>query len=190
MLAHSGKVDVGGMAVEVALSHQYAIMCCCCVADGSREAPWHSGIWYESADKANGRNGIPLWRKKWHPLTFTAACWMLMRTKQWMWAQWGGGWCISAVVTATVDHLHWCRLLRAQHAGSCSSLVKINSYRWWLCWKIVFCSWGFAQSSSVIVLFVSVVVSMEINRSITFRAIYAHTEKMWLNTAVCTSELF
>jgi len=32
------------------------------------------------------------------------------------WAQWGDEWCISAVVTAILDH-----------AGSCSSLVKIHS---------------------------------------------------------------
>ena len=30
--------------------------------------------------------------------------------------------------------------LRAWHAGSCSSLAKVRSQRWWLCRKIVFCS--------------------------------------------------
>ena len=34
----------------------------------------------------------------------------------------------------------------------------------WLRWKIVFCRWEFALSNTVIVLSVSVVVSMEINR--------------------------
>jgi len=38
--------------------------------------------------------------KKWHPLTFTNACWIFMETKQWMWAQLGSGWCASAVMTA------------------------------------------------------------------------------------------
>ena len=33
-----------------------------------------------------------------------------------------------------------------------------------LCWKIWFCSWEFALSNSVILLYVSVVVPMEINR--------------------------
>ena len=48
--------------------------------------------------------------------------------------------------------------------------VSLNSPMWkkmaptWLCWKIVFCSWEFALSNSVIVLFVPVVVSMEISR--------------------------
>ena len=47
-------------------------------------------------------------QKKWHPLTFVNVCWIFMETKQWMWAQWGSGWCVSAVTT-TVGHLHWCR---------------------------------------------------------------------------------
>ena len=29
--------------------------------------------------------------KKWRPLTFISACWMLMETKKWRWAQWSGG---------------------------------------------------------------------------------------------------
>jgi len=82
-----------------------------------------------------------------HSLT---TCWMFIETKQWMW---GGGWCSSAVVTATVGHLCSCRLLWAQHASSCSVLVKIHSWWWWwLCWKIVFCSWESALSNSVLVL--------------------------------------
>jgi len=35
--------------------------------------------------------------KKIHPLTFIGSCWTFLVTNQWMWAQWGGGWCISAV---------------------------------------------------------------------------------------------
>ena len=37
--------------------------------------------------------------KKWHPLTFINACWAFIEIKQWVWAQWGSGWCISAMVT-------------------------------------------------------------------------------------------
>jgi len=37
-LATTSEVDVGGMAVEVELSHQYPITCCCRVAVGSRGA--------------------------------------------------------------------------------------------------------------------------------------------------------
>jgi len=59
--------------------------------------------------------------------------------------------------------LHCCRFLWVQHAGSCSSLAKMHSSRWWLCWKTAFCSWEFALLKSVIVLFMSVVFSMEIS---------------------------
>ena len=34
-------------------------------------------------------------------MTLIDACWMFMETKQWMLAQWGGGWRISAVATMT-----------------------------------------------------------------------------------------
>ena len=47
-------------------------------------------------------------------------------------------WYVSAVATATVGHLPWCRLLYAQHTGSYSLLAKMCSYWRWLCWKIVF----------------------------------------------------
>ena len=40
-----------------------------------------------------------MWKKK-HPLTLIDICWTFMETKQWVWAQWGGGWCFSAAVTA------------------------------------------------------------------------------------------
>ena len=45
-------------------------------------------------------------QKKLHPLAFTDACWMFLETKQWMWAQWGNGWCVSAVVTVTWKTSH------------------------------------------------------------------------------------
>ena len=38
--------------------------------------------------------------KNWHPLTCVNTCIMLMETKQWKRAQWGSGWCVSAVATA------------------------------------------------------------------------------------------
>ena len=34
--------------------------------------------------------------KKMSSLAFVNACWMFMETKQWMWAQWGSGWCFSS----------------------------------------------------------------------------------------------
>lgn len=50
-----------------------------------------------------------------------------METKQWMSAQIGGGWCLSAVVTVTVAHLHWHRLLQVWHVGSCSVPVIMQA---------------------------------------------------------------
>ena len=35
-------------------------------------------------------------------LTFTDACWMFIEAEQWMWAQWGSGWCVSAEATVVV----------------------------------------------------------------------------------------
>ena len=98
--------------------------------------------------------------KQWHTLTLISAYWMFLETKHWMWAQWGGEWCISAVVT--VGHLCWCRLLCAWHAASCSSVVKMHSEWWRLSWKRVFCTWEFALLNSAAVLFASVVVSIDI----------------------------
>ena len=100
-----------------------------------------------------------MWNK-WHPLTFTDACWTFMGPKQWRWAQWGTGWCISVVATVIEHSICWCRFWWVWHAGSCSWLMKTHSSWWWLCWKIVFYSWEFSLSNSVIVLFD--VVSMEI----------------------------
>ena len=103
--------------------------------------------------------------KKWQLLTFINASWTFLEPKQWMWAQWGGGWCVSAVATVTWKTNHVLDGHADFHGcGSCSLLMKMRSEWWWLCWKVVFCSWGFALSNSVTVLFASVVVSMEINR--------------------------
>jgi len=145
------EADVGGMAAEVEPSHQYSATFCCCVTDGSRGAVWHNGTWHGSAYK-----GVDVF-----PLTFIHICGMFTETKQWMWAHWGSGWSVSAVVT--VGHFHWYRRLWAQHAESCSSLTKMHSWWWWLWWKTVFCSWEFSLRNSVNVLFVSVFISREIN---------------------------
>jgi len=36
-------------------------------------------------------------QKHWHPRTCIDACCTVMVSRQWKWARWGGGWCISAV---------------------------------------------------------------------------------------------
>jgi len=64
----------------------------------------------------------------------------------------------------------------AWHPGSCSSPVKNTYWCCWQIWKMVYCSWVFSLSNSVIVLFSSLVVSMEINRRHDFQS----------NLSICT----
>ena len=71
--------------------------------------------------------------------------------------------CISSDVKDKSHSRQLCRFLEGWHAGSCSRLARMHSKWWWLRCKTVFCSWEFVLSNSVIVLFASVVVSMEIN---------------------------
>ena len=54
------------------------------------------------------------------------------------------------------------------------------SGKWWLFWKIVFWSWGFALSNSVFVKCASVVVSMEIG-GITFDVVYIYKTHKHIN---------
>jgi len=92
------EANDGGMAVEVEPSHQYftVLLCDRWQQRGSLtkwcltwKYVWSKGVSLDSS-----------MLKKWHPLAFIDACWMSKETKQWVWAQWGGGWCISTVVTA------------------------------------------------------------------------------------------
>ena len=110
--------------------------------------------------------------KKWHPLTFIGTCWAFLETNQWMWAQWdnetvGGAFqqwrqhCERKANHVPDGHT---QLTHYKMKGVSNSWSIWIRYRWWLCWKIVFCSWEFDLSNSVIVLFGSVIVSMEINR--------------------------
>ena len=127
--------------------------------------------------------------KKWYPLTFIDVCWMFTATKQWAWAQWGGGWFISAVVTATMGHL----AVADFYKHDMQALV----YRWWKfiasdgdCWKILFCSWEFVLLSRVAMLLVSVVISTEINGRHYFQSNLCvakivqspNTDVMWLSS--------
>lgn len=75
------------------------------------------------------------------------------------------------------------RILWVWHSGFCSSLAKMHSWWWLPCWnKEVFCSIEFALSNSVIMLFVHVVVSMELNQTHYFQSdfcIYFWFCKSW-----------
>ena len=161
------EVDDGGMAVEVERSHQYSVTFCCHMADGSRGAVWQIGAWHRSGYEAKGCCWIPPCEKKWHPVIFSDACWMFLETKKCMWAQWGNGWCVSATMTAMWMTSH----VLDGHAGFYRRGIQTLVYCWQKCiancgdfWRIVFCSWEIGPPTSVIVHYVYVVVSMEINR--------------------------
>jgi hypothetical protein len=97
----TSEVDVGDMTVEVEPSRQYAVKFCCHATDDSRRAVWHG-----SEYGAKVCNWIPSYKKKLHPVTLIDACWTFTETKQWMLTQWGCGWCVSAVATATWKTSH------------------------------------------------------------------------------------
>jgi hypothetical protein len=65
----------------------------------SKGAVWQNGIWHVIAYLAEVWHWIPPCRKKLHALTYTNAWWKFTETKEWMWAQEGGGWCVLAVAT-------------------------------------------------------------------------------------------
>ena len=106
-----------------------------------------------------------LW-KKWHPLTFINVCWTFIETKQWMWAQWGSGWCISAVGQQRERQDTFWNVIHSFHntKWASQSVYPHKLVNGGDCWKPVFSSWEFSLSSSVIVVFASDVASMEINR--------------------------
>ena len=124
------EVDVGNMAVGAEPFHQYPITCCCCGTDDSRAADWQNGTEMEVHLKQRHA-----FEQKWHPLPFINAHWMFMETQEWMWAQWGSRWCVSAVAIVG-------RLCRYIFWWGTQALVccwwKCIGQQWWVCWKVVF----------------------------------------------------
>jgi len=130
------EVDNVGMAVEVEPSHQYSVTFRCHETWQQRGSltKWCL-TWKRIGNKWVSLNSSM--HKKWHPLTFTDACWMLIETNQWMWMQWGRGWCISAVmtvVTSTGADFYECSMQALVH---CWQKCTANGV---VCWKIAFCS--------------------------------------------------
>lgn len=118
----TSEANIGGMEVKVELSYQYSIKFCCPATDGSRKAVWH-----RTAYEPNVCNWIsPCWKNgyHWHSSALAEHSW---GPNKWTWAQCGGGWWVSAQVTATVGCCSdWCGFVWELHAGSCSSLAKIH----------------------------------------------------------------
>jgi len=105
-----------------------------------------------------------IWRNL-HPMTFINACWTFTKTKQWMWAQKGSRWYISAVAT---DDSGSPLLVQIITSVACRLLFSASENAqlmvWWPCWKTMLYGWEFTLSNSGVLLFVSVIVSMEIHR--------------------------
>jgi len=130
----------------------------------SRGAVWQNGVWHGSAYAATVWNWISPRGK--NDSSMLVECW---------WRPNSGCEC-NEVSVNTMRQWVVCFSSGRISSGS-PPLVHIfmstacqllfitgeNAWWWWLHWKIVFCSWEFPLWSSVIVLFVSIVVSMEIN---------------------------
>lgn len=77
---------------------------------GSLTPKWHLR-WNYIGSKAVEQNSSM--QEELHPMAFIYTCWTFIELKQRMWAQWcGSGWCVSAVVAATVSHLPWCEIYK------------------------------------------------------------------------------
>ena len=160
------EVDGGGMTVDTAPSHQYSITFSFCVTSGSRGAVWQIGLWHGGTYEAKVCKLIPPCGKK---IALIDIHWCLLSIygDQTVDVSTVGQW---VVLFSNEDsnmkyksHSGWlCKFLQAQNAGSCLLLVKMHSYWWRQCWKILFCSWEFPLLSSVVVVFV--LISVEINR--------------------------
>jgi len=68
-------------------------------------------------------------QKKMHPLTFTDAYWTLMETNQWLWALWGGGFCVSGAVITVRKTNHVPDSYADMYACSMQAFV----HGWWKC---------------------------------------------------------
>jgi len=101
------------------ISH-YILLLCKRWQQSGRLTEWYltwKCVWSKSVSLNSS-----MW-KNWNLLTFINICWTFLETERWMWAQWDADWCISAVVTAAMDHLCWRRFLWMQPAGSSSLLA-------------------------------------------------------------------
>ena len=133
-----------------------------CDRQGSKGAAWQCLRWKYRWSRSVSLNSS-MW-KKWHALALVSACWAFMGTKQWMWAQGGGGWCVSAVAAAIwkMSYVPDSHVQLSHHKKSWSAHPSRSANGGHCAEKQ--CSWEFSPSNAVAVLLISVVVSMEINR--------------------------
>jgi len=167
----TSEADVGAMAVEAEPSHQYPVTFCCHETNGSRGAIWDNGIWCGNVDEAKGCSWIPPCGKNgthWHSLMLSEHFWRpSSKCEQSEVVRNAFQHADSAVTvpwkTSPVPVGHTKLSYHRMRSILITSSMRIRQW-FWLCWKILFCSWEFAIPNSVIVLFVSIVVSIAINR--------------------------
>jgi len=121
----TSEAGVGAMAVEAEPSQQYSITLSCHVTDGSRGAVWQNNIWHGGVYETKRCVIESLHAEKMTPIDIH---WLLMNIYgdwKWMWAQWGGGWCVSAVVTEM-----WMTSLGRNGHVDLKMVVEMCSYQW------------------------------------------------------------
>ena len=161
----TSEADAFDTAAEAEPSHQYPVTHCCHATDGNRRAVRQNSVWHASVNEAKVRHQILPCRKYctyWQSLTFADCSWRP-----------GGGCECSEVARFS--------------SGNSKSPSQALVHHWWKriansgdCVEKVFGSWEFALLKSVIVLFVSVAVSMEIIKRHYFQS----------NLCRCSSWLF
>jgi len=55
----TSEANIGDTGAEVEPSHQYPVIFCCCVTDGSRGMIWQNGVWHESVYESKVCHWIP-----------------------------------------------------------------------------------------------------------------------------------
>ena len=108
--------------------HQYFIILCCCVMDGSRGAVWQNGIWRASANEVRGWNWIPPCGKKmapigihWHLLNVCGDQPVDVSTMRWWVVYFSSGSNDSGPPPLV-------QISTSTACSSCSSLVQTHSY--------------------------------------------------------------
>ena len=151
------------LAVKAEHSHQYSITFCCRVTDGSKGAVWQNGIWHGSAYKSKVCCWIPPCGKSCN----TDIHWCLLNIYGDQTVELSTVRHVSAVVTATRKAsriLDRCTGVTPWNEECLYQLTHANQITVVTTLQNNYCTWEFALSNNITVLFVSVVGSMEINR--------------------------
>jgi hypothetical protein len=165
----TSEADVGVIAVEVEHSRQYSDKFCCRAIDGRRGAVWQNGVWHGGAYESKGGNWIaPCWKNCTQSTTFID----VLNVYGDRTVDVSTVWLVSAVATATWKSSH----VPDGHAQLSRHKIKsvsISSSAWIGGLRLRNCvrSWiSAAMHYGVIALFVSIVVSTEINSRNYFRS--------------------